>query len=128
MACRETKRIRKKVAEMSPEELERWRERNRERKRAYLAGPGKDVVSMLKHRAYRRTIEFINEHKKECAGCGETEFCVLQFHHRDPEEKEMNVNKLSSQGRAKIIAEIAKCVVLCANCHLKVHGGVIECP
>lgn len=61
-----------------------------------------------------------------CAFCGETDPVVLDFHHRNPAEKKENVKSMSDRTDAKVRAEIAKCVVLCANCHRKLHAGVLE--
>ena len=71
-------------------------------------------------------MEFIESHRIECAECGEDDKVCLQFHHIDPNKKETNVVAFASGSRARLIAEIAKCVVLCANCHLKEHARLIE--
>lgn len=54
-----------------------------------------------------------------CIECDERDPRVLEFHHR--QEKDMAVSELVSGGYsiATIQAEIAKCDVLCANCHRK---------
>ena len=56
---------------------------------------------------------------KRCAICHEEDPEVLQFHHMDPTEKDANVTKISNP--ELMHAELAKCAVLCSNCHLKVH-------
>ncbi|NIQ17146.1 MAG: hypothetical protein GTO02_23025, partial [Candidatus Dadabacteria bacterium] len=47
----------------------------------------------------------------------------LQFHHKNPEEKEGDVCEFVNAGYSKevVLKEIAKCIVICANCHLKLH-------
>jgi len=62
---------------------------------------------------------------KHCTACGEDDSRCLDFHHRDPEEKEFKLADAVRQGwgRAKILAEIAKCDVLCSNCHRKHHAA-----
>lgn len=54
---------------------------------------------------------------KKCIQCGNDDFRVLQFHHK--QEKEFDVANASQMGlsRNKILKEIGKCEVLCANCH-----------
>lgn len=58
-----------------------------------------------------------------CARCGESSPVCLQFHHRDPRTKSFEVSAMVRDGRsqAAIEAEIEKCEVLCANCHLIHH-------
>jgi hypothetical protein len=62
-----------------------------------------------------RVIDYLSQ--QSCAGCGEADIVVLQFHHLG--NKKANVSALVSGGAswAKVEAEIAKCEVLCANCH-----------
>jgi hypothetical protein len=82
--------------------------------------------SVRKHRANLRAI--VDEHKAEngCQVCGESDPIVLDLHHRDPAAKHPNLRHkgprtggthLLGLGRATLLAEIAKCDVLCANCH-----------
>ncbi|HEX8101791.1 MAG TPA: hypothetical protein VF533_04205 [Solirubrobacteraceae bacterium] len=65
-----------------------------------------------------------------CAICGYARFAgALQFHHRDPADKSF---ALSTRGVARSLAsarsEAGKCVLLCANCHAEVEGGVATIP
>lgn len=59
----------------------------------------------------------------KCEQCGENHPACLQFHHRDPLEKEGMVSKFVGAGYSEdvIRKEIEKCEVLCANCHAKKH-------
>ena len=42
----------------------------------------------------------------------------MDFDHRDGEVKLFDVSKgMLSLGRAKVLAETAKCDIICANCH-----------
>jgi hypothetical protein len=60
---------------------------------------------------------------KSCARCGERTPECLEFHHVAPEAKDVEVSRLVANGasRKRILAEIARCEVLCANCHLIHH-------
>ncbi len=54
---------------------------------------------------------------------------VIQFHHLEPEEKLFHISRSWTRyGKQKILEELAKCVCLCANCHLRVHHGKAEIP
>jgi len=60
-----------------------------------------------------------------CAMCWETDITCLDFHHRDPSKKEMSVMRLwaSQRSIATIDKEIAKCDILCSNCHRMLHAA-----
>ena len=59
--------------------------------------------------------------RMHCESCGEHTAACLDFHHRDPATKLMNIGSTGRCAeRSKLIAEIMKCAVLCHNCH-KVH-------
>lgn len=65
----------------------------------------------------------LDEYKQTlaCAGCGTTDHRVLEFHHRDPSEKELEVSLMLNWSWKKMMAEVHKCDVLCANCHRILH-------
>jgi transposase len=65
-----------------------------------------------------------------CAVCGFDEYPgALHFHHLDPKEKEFALSRQGvTRAFAKARREADKCILLCANCHAKVEGGVIEVP
>lgn len=58
--------------------------------------------------------------------CSENHVSCLEFHHTDPSEKEMNVSLAVNNGwgKERILKEIEKCSVLCANCHKKLHWSM----
>ena len=57
--------------------------------------------------------------KQSCVDCGETRLPALQYDHRDASEKEFTISEAirDGYGKERILAEIAKCDVRCANCH-----------
>ena len=62
----------------------------------------------------------------KCSVCPENSPCCLEFHHTDPSEKENTVsNMVRCSSWDTLMLEVAKCVVLCSNCHKKVHAGVL---
>jgi hypothetical protein len=65
-----------------------------------------------------------------CKICNESATCCLDFHHRDPSQKEFVLSDMANRGQSiKVIEkEIAKCIVLCSNCHRKLHAGLIDLP
>lgn len=57
-------------------------------------------------------------------------FTGLEFHHVESDLKEANIFNMVRAGVsfAKVQREIAKCVILCSNCHRELHAGLIELP
>lgn len=62
-------------------------------------------------------LEYLQTHP--CTICGETDPVVLEFDHSSNYVKAANISKLinSNCSMKRLIAEIDKCQVLCANCH-----------
>jgi hypothetical protein len=58
-----------------------------------------------------------------CKRCGISDARVLDFHHLDKSSKDRGLSYAYSQGwsNERIVREIAKCEVLCANCHRILH-------
>jgi hypothetical protein len=67
----------------------------------------------------RRNQEFIVRAKsRPCLDCGiQYKPWIMQFDHRPGEIKLLNVSQARSRSLKTIKAEIAKCDVVCANCH-----------
>jgi hypothetical protein len=58
---------------------------------------------------------------KPCADCGgRFPYYVMDFHHPEGRDTPYYVNGL--QGPGRILEEVAKCVLLCSNCHRIRHG------
>jgi hypothetical protein len=95
-----------------------WYARNRERACA--------AVRPHRERHKQRLAAWYAEFKSQlvCARCGEDHPACIVFHHRDPAAKEVSIATAIHRGfgRARILAELAKCEVLCANCHAKHHA------
>lgn len=63
-----------------------------------------------------------------CALCGYDRYLgALHFHHVDPAAKTFGIGRGRSSNWQRVIEEAAKCVLLCANCHAEVEGGVRAC-
>jgi hypothetical protein len=86
-----------------------WKNREREKERLLAQTTRKRGANR------RRAIEYFLAHR--CIDCGEKDIVVLQFDHL--RDKKFNVSTMIANGASweRIEAEIAKCVVRCANCH-----------
>lgn len=74
----------------------------------------------------QRNVQIIHEEKlrRGCECCGYKEHaCALDFDHLDPSTKLRDISKMHTTSIPKLKAEMAKCQVLCANCHrIKTHN------
>lgn len=104
-------------------------QRARERELYNTSYKEKNKDKYNKNRKVRREKmrDIINDAKQQgCIICGESDICCLDFHHiRD---KEFDISTGTEVSADRLIAEIDKCVVLCANCHRKLHAGKIALP
>lgn len=73
----------------------------------------------------RKNREWFEQYKStlKCERCPENHPGCLDFHHVNPEEKEGTVSQFAGQTYSikKTLSEIEKCIVLCSNCHRKLH-------
>lgn len=61
-----------------------------------------------------------------CKYCEEKEPICLDFHHEDASTKDENVSTwVHLKSRVKALEEAKKCIVVCANCHRKLHNGLL---
>lgn len=61
----------------------------------------------------------------KCEICGYNKcFASLDFHHKDPTQKDPNWKKVRSWSFEKIKLELDKCMLVCRNCHGEIHYGL----
>lgn len=85
-------------------------------------------VDQIKRRKQRGTVWYDEYRRKHpCVFCGETEIVCLDLHHKDPKAKIKDVSRMAfdAYSESRMESEVAKCVVVCANCHRKLHAGLI---
>lgn len=80
------------------------------------------------HKRYKTTlVKTLNNIKASygCHNCDEKEGFCLDFHHLNDDKVESVSRLLSSKKYRDMILEVNKCIVLCSNCHRKLHNKVI---
>ena len=124
-----------------------WRAKNREKwnkakrdsekrhpdtvraRRARFREKHKEQIKQKRLAVKRAIMDYIEDFKVSagCAVCGENYPFALDFHHLDPSEKEAGLSTIQARGWRieRVQEEIDKCIVLCANCHRKLHHGFI---
>ena len=93
--------------------MKEWYADNKQKHIQYVANRTHELRQWLKE--LKATLE--------CYKCGESHVSCMDFHHRDPKEKEIGISQIfiKGWGKERILEEIAKCDVLCSNCHRKLH-------
>lgn len=84
----------------------------------------------MKKRYEQRFIGAKEARGGKCALCGSSE--NLEFHHRDPENKEFDVSRIWNKPGSVFEQELEKCDLLCEVCHKKQHSarekhGTLSC-
>ena len=59
----------------------------------------------------------------KCSICGYNK-CVdaLEFHHKNPKEKDFKIGSGNTMSWNDYKAEALKCILLCSNCHKEIHS------
>ncbi len=84
----------------------------------------KEHLSALKAAQYKEKRNWVTDYKMKhpCEICGEKDPIVLEFHHVNPKEKDASIADLLSRKTLDAIKlEVVKCIVLCGNCHTRLH-------
>jgi transcription elongation factor Elf1 len=100
------------------------REKNRGYQKKYYSNNKKYYQKKSSDRKKVLAVELEKIKKKlKCEKCGEGHVATLDFHHKNASEKEKGVGASISNGWSinRIKKEIKKCIVLCSNCHRKLH-------
>lgn len=95
------------------EKTSRWRKRH----------PEKDRQVRLDARQSARQKVADYKEARGCEKCGISDPRVLDLHHKDGEDKIMAVSQMMYRfSWEKVVEEMDKCRVLCANCHRIEHA------
>lgn len=91
------------------------REKGKKRRNRKISEYTQARVTILKFKA-------IHYKGGKCEKCGYNKcLAALEFHHRDPSQKEFMWTKMRSKSWSIIKTEIDKCDLLCANYHRESH-------
>lgn len=106
---------------------------DKDKRKEYQREYQRKLYHANREKRMQKTNEYLKEQKRwwneeimskaSCTQCGFSHPGALDFHHRDPSAKEGAVTRMVLQKRSKkaILEEIAKCDVLCSNCHRILH-------
>lgn len=80
---------------------------------------------MQQQRGRERKLHLIRLLGGACQRCGYMRnHAAIAFHHRSPGSKsfQLDLRNLSNRTWQRVLDEVAKCDLLCCNCHLEVHN------
>jgi hypothetical protein len=87
------------------------------------------VYEHQKSRGILRKIELIEAKGGACERCGyRANYAALCFHHRGDKAFALTMRDLSNRTREVLLAEAAKCDLLCHNCHMEEHHPTLAMP
>lgn len=94
---------------LNPEVKKKYRTRQKKNRRQWLTDIKMESGGKCKICSYDRCLD------------------ALDFHHRDPSEKEDGIGKLLGRtGLDNVRLEVKKCVLVCCRCHREIHAGIIS--
>jgi hypothetical protein len=67
----------------------------------------------------------LKERKKKCYICGETTYCCLELHHIRDKLYTIS-HAVRNLPTPLFVKEMDKCIVVCSNCHKKLHNNIIK--
>ncbi len=85
------------------------------------------VIPSTKKRGLNRKLYFVKQHGGQCTKCGyATNLAALAFHHLHGKEFQLDARSLSNRKLDTILKELAKCILLCNNCHAETHNPTLD--
>ena len=79
-----------------------------------------------RHRIKERAV-YVMGGKCQCCGYDRS-MRALHFHHIDESTKKFAISGNITRNWADVTEELKKCVLVCSNCHMEIHDGLIPCP
>ncbi len=92
----------------------------------YAANREKRITAVKDNRKRLQALMVEYKSKLSCERCGYNQHpAALDFHHKDGSTKLFSMGQAPTRGYSweTILEEIAKCEVLCANCHRIEHAS-----
>lgn len=72
----------------------------------------------------KKAVEYLGG---KCSKCGyDSHLAALEFHHTDPNLKDLTIGTMMNRKWNSIVKELDKCIILCSNCHRIEHSKYEE--
>jgi hypothetical protein len=79
-------------------------------------------VAEARRKIKARAVEYKGGKCEVCGYC--QNIAALDFHHKDPSEKDFQISRGNYLGWTKLVPELDKCTLLCSNCHREEHDAL----
>ena len=80
-----------------------------------------------KKRGLERKLHFVKILGGKCSRCGYADnLAALVFHHLSGKEIKLDARSMSNRKINPILKEVAKCILLCHNCHAQLHNPDLD--
>lgn len=90
-----------------------------------MANSNEYMREYMKNRYAARRAEAIAVLGGKCVQCQTTS--DLEIDHIDPSQKSYSMSKILNRSKALVESELAKCQILCHECHVDKHRSQAEC-
>lgn len=126
---RTVRSIQRKAAEMGisrPRKIfdaEKLKVRAKKANDKFYENNSKDIYARKKLRRHAMKKDIVSIMGGKCSKCGYNK-CItaLEFHHEEGEKDSCLTDMIKNCSKQKVLKEIEKCVLLCANCHRETHS------
>lgn len=87
---------------------------------------GNGIINMcISEREKKKNKEILKSIKTKCCICGEDTYCCLELHHI--KHKLYNISQAVKKLPTNLfLKELSNCIVVCSNCHKKLHKNIIK--
>ena len=80
------------------------------------------IVSEARRKMKQRAVAYKGG---KCERCGyDKSYAALEFHHRDPAQKDFSLASKHYRRWERVVVELDKCMLLCSNCHAEEHASL----
>jgi hypothetical protein len=95
---------------------------NKEHKETKRAICGTCRVRRARRKTKQRAVNLLGG---SCIKCGYSKSLrALEFHHKDPNEKDIQISVSNNVAWSRIEEELKKCILVCSNCHAEIHEEI----
>lgn len=89
---------------------------------SYCSTCMKDDVTDRSHFSKKFYVDALGNN---CSRCSQSYgYKIYDFHHTEPEHKDFSLRDHKLATHTKIVQELSKCILVCANCHGEIHKEI----